>query len=458
MRILFSTIAVAASFSGFAQHNLGVATSNFAGINSLALNPANISECRELKSVNILSLSYGVDNNVGPFNAKEGFVVALDGGKTNNMFQYTNNSRISMLAPYINIAGPAVMFRLDKTNTIAITTGLRGMNQFNNFDQTLFHTFNEPGYIAEKNVLATLRDFSYTVHLWTEIGASYAGVFYNDGHNKIKAGGTLRYLSGIAYVGVTGSTMDAKFTQGTNSFSAGNAELEYSSNALNTRASQGNDISKGFVSLLGKRKFGTGFGGDLGVVYEHKPMDAKPTDGYKTKFSVAVCDIGAVTYNDDINTTEKFTGTGELTGSKILANVKNFENMKTYAVKSGFKAEITKEAKKVHMPTRLMLAGDYHLQKEYFINVTFLINLANREKYGNSYYSQFSITPRYEYKKLKLSLGLPISYSTLSNRFKTGIGAMYKSIFVGSDDLLAIVSRSQYGLNFYGGASVRMYK
>ncbi len=458
MKAFLCAAAISVTLSASAQHNLGIATSNMAGINGLQLNPANIAESKEVKSVNIVSFSYGVDNNVGPFSAKEGLIVALDNGKTNNMFQYTNNSRIAMLAPYISILGPSVMFRLDKKNTIAFTTAIRGMNQFNNFDQTLFHTFNDKTFVTDQNVLATLRNFNYTVQLWSEIGASYAGVFYNDGHNKIKAGATLRYLAGIAYVGVDGTNMDVSFKQGVSAFSATNTDIEYSSNALNTRLSQGTDISKGFISLLGKRKFGKGLGGDIGVVYEHKPMDAKPADEYRTRFSLSLCDIGSIRYSADINTTERFTGTGNLSGPGILSSVKNFEVMRNYAVKNGFKAEIKKTVTKVHLPTHLMMGGDYNLQQGYYLNVTFLVNLTNREQYGNSYFSQFSVTPRYEYKKMKLTLGMPITYSTLSNRFKAGFGAMYKGIFLGSDDLLAVVSRSQYGLNFYGGASVRMYR
>jgi hypothetical protein len=187
-------------------------------------------------------------------------------------------------------------------------------------------------------------------------------------------------------------------------------------------------------------------------------MDAKPRDGYKSKFSLSFCDIGSIKYTADINTTERFSGKGTLSGPGILGNVKNFENMRNYATKSGFTSEIKKEATKVHLPTRIMLSGDYHIQKEYYLNVNFLLNLTSREKYGNSYFNQFSITPRYELEKLKFSIGMPITYSTLSNRFKAGVGAIYRSVFLGSDDLLAVFSRSQYGLNFYGGANVRMYK
>ena len=181
----------------FAQRNFGIATGNTSALNSMYLNPALIAECKEKKAVSLLAFSLGVDNNVGPFSASKGLVVAVGDGKSNNMFTYTRNSRVSMHAPYLDITGPGVLFKVDDKHSIAFSTRLRGMNQFNNFDQTVFHVFNDPKFRVSDNILSQPRDFVYTVHMWGEFGFTYGGVFYDNGVHKIKAGGTARYLGTV---------------------------------------------------------------------------------------------------------------------------------------------------------------------------------------------------------------------------------------------------------------------
>jgi len=476
-KIVFGVVFIGSSVIAAAQHNLGIATSNWSCMNSLYLNPANIAESREKKAVNLFSFSMGVDNNVGPFNAAKGLVVAVGDGKSNNMFNYSNNSKVSMQAPFVDIQGPGVLFKIDKKHSIAFTTRIRGINQFNNFDQTLFHTFNDPKFRTTENVLATPRDFTYTVHLWSEVGFTYGGVFYDNGVHKIKVGGTVRYLGGIAYVGVTGHGMDVNFRAGNDTFSSANTDLEYSSNILNTKSSAGSNISQSFFSLLYKGKFGHGIGADLGVVYEYKPEESTlkknipqdPKDkskkskakvakevGYRARFSIALCDVGAIHYNKNKNATEYFTGGGNVTGPGILDKVKNLDDIRQYAIKRGFGAEIRQEAIAIYMPMRLMIGGDYHIQKHYYTNVTLLVNLANRERLGNSYYNQFTVTPRYETKQV--TVGLPLTYSTLSHRFKAGLGFLTSGFFIGSDDALAFLLKSEYGISFYAGLNVPIYK
>jgi hypothetical protein len=479
MKAIFnSTLMVLLSVTAFAQHNLGIATSNWSCMNSLNLNPANIAESREKKAVNLFSFSMGVDNNVGPLNAGQGLFVAVGDGKSNNMFTYTNNSKVSMHAPQVDITGPGVLLKVDDKHTIAFTTRIRGMNQFNNFDQTLFHTFNDPKFRTTENILASTTDFTYTVHLWSEIGFTYGGVFFDNGIHKIKAGGTVRYLGGIAYVGVDGNTLDANFTAGKDTFYAGNTDIRYSSNILNTKSSAGSNISSGFFSLLYKGKFGHGIGADLGVVYEYKPTEevleknvpeedrkkaarsklkkTKKEVGYRARFSLALCDVGTVHYNKNKNATEYITGGGYVTGAGILNKVKNLDDLKQYATKRGLAAEIRQEAVALYMPMHMVVGGDYHIQKHYYANVTLMVNLADRNRLGNSYYNQLTVTPRYETKKV--TVGLPLTYSTLSHRFKAGLGVLAGGFFVGSDDMLAFMLKSEYGISFYAGLNVPIYK
>lgn len=444
-------IAASLSLPASAQFNFGIATSNWCVMNSLALNPANISDSREVNAINIGSFGSGVDNNVGAFNAANGLVVAIGDGKTNNMFTYSNNSRVSMLAPYVTITGPGVMYHSQKHSSIAITTALRGMNQFNQFDQTIFHTFNDPTFRTTEAIDATPRNFNYTMHVWGEVGLTYAYTVLAKGKHKVKAGVTGRYLGGIAYVGVKGRAMDAHFTSGKDTFYASNVDLEYISNILLEGKKGAEYISDNILSGSG----GTSFGGDVGVVYEFTQANQRK-QGYRARFSVSVMDIGSITYKGPTNNNEIFSGSGYVTGKGILDNVKDFTKIQKYAQDRGFTADIRKMKATVSLPTRLMIGGDYHVDKQYYVNFTYLYNLGTRDGLGNAYFNQFTITPRYDTKVL--TIGLPVTFSTLSNTYKIGLGVRATGFYFGSDDLLSLFLHNQAGLNFYVGINVPIYK
>ena len=442
------------SVTARAQFNLGIATGNWSGISALALNPANIAGAREKYSVSIFAVNAGVDNNVGTFNIKNGFVLAVGDGKSNNMFSYSNNSKVSAVAPYITVTGPGVMYRIDKKNTIAFTTALKGMNQFNNFDQSIFHSFNDSKFRSSETIDATSQKFNYTVHLWSEVGLSYATTLLDKGSNRLKMGVTLRYLGGIAYVGVKGRNMNAHFDAAKDTFSAKNTDLEYASNVLTTTGS-GSNVNGNIAGLLFNGNAGNGFGGDIGAVYEYTPL-AERKNGYLVRFSAAVMDLGSIYYRGSNNRVETFTGNGNVTGQGIIDNVKNFNDLQRYATQRGFTADIQKTSTTIYMPTRLMLGGDYRAYKSVYVNVTYLFNLANRQNYGNSFYNQFTVTPRYETRLF--TAGLPLTYSTLSNSFKVGLGLQASALFLGFDDMLGLFSHSQAGVNFYAGVNLRLYK
>src|SRR5581483_11775505 len=96
-----------------AQFNLGIATSNWSGTNSLYLNPANIADCREKFTIDLFSLNMGVDNNLGSLSNKGGLIGAITNGNTSNMFAYSNNNQFSLLAPYARVNGPGFMISIN---------------------------------------------------------------------------------------------------------------------------------------------------------------------------------------------------------------------------------------------------------------------------------------------------------------------------------------------------------
>ncbi len=473
MRKIYSRIlltlgfSISCSLAAHAQFNLGVATGNWSGAGSLLLNPASIADSRERFTIQLVSVNMGVDNDLGSLNSKGGLIGAITNGNSGNLFSYSNSNKFSLLAPYAQINGPGFIISINHKHSIAFTTDVRGMDQFNNFDRTLYETITNTSSAANSNLSFSSQKFNYTAQLWSEAGLSYGGVVLDKGHNEIKVGATVRYLGGIAYLALKGKNLQAQYTNGSDSFFATNSDLEYASNILSTNSAVTSGLSNNSVlSEFFGGKDGNGIGGDIGVIYDYIKDPTRETydmDGktglvdysknrYTLRFSASVLDIGSILYKSTNNSNAEVTGNGYLTGTGLSNNLSNFNDFRNYALAQGFTADTTHKNTRVYMPTRLVLGADYAIYNKWYVNATFIANLANRQNFGNSYYNQITVTPRYD--RRLFSVGLPLTYSMLSKSFKAGIGVRVAGFFIGSDDMLALFANHQYGFNFYMGGFV----
>lgn len=473
-RLFYSVITILSlSSAAYGQYSLGIAASNWSGIYGLYMNPANIADSRARFSIDIASLNGGLDNNLGYINTQGGLIGTINKGNTDNIFTYNNNSKFSLLAPYAQVHLPSLMVSINHIHSVALTLGIRGMNQFNNFDQSLYRTITDPKYAPNSNIDLTSNRFNYTAHVWSEIGASYAAVILDQEEHELRAGVTLRYLGGIGYLGLKGHNLDAHYKSGGNdSLFVTNSDIEFASNILSTRDAILNGVSNhSILSEFFGAKDGSGFGADIGLVYDYMPNYERDkyesrngrvvtTDysknRYKLRISASIMDIGAITYKAANNSNANVTGNGVIAGKDFSDNVKNFDDFRHYAVSHGFTADTGHRDTKVYMPTTLRLGADYKIYRRFYVNATFIGNLANRENFGTSYYSQITVTPRYDRKML--SVGLPITYGFLSQAMKVGIGVRLGGFFVGSDDMLALIASHQSGVNFYIGGMVSVNK
>ncbi len=472
MKKLLLTTCFLAGFglASQAQKYLGVATSNWGGISGIYLNPANVADNKERLVIDIINANVGIDNSLGKINSIGSVKTFIndDNADVNSVFTFSNKKEFSLLAPYFEMRGPGVMMSINHRHSFAITTRLRGTNQFNHFDQTLYRTILDTGYVSHGNIDLVSRDFNWTAHLWGELGFTYGAVVLEKGHHLLKAGITARYLAGVGYLGLKGN-LDAHYVQGADSFYANNLNVQYASNILNAEGALGVSSANFFSKFFGKKQ-GSGIGGDIGVVYDYisdtlngrYDMDGKTgvsdqsINRYKLRVSASVTDLGYINYNANNNYGLSVSGSGNLTGKGLSDNVKNFDDFRNYAKSKGFKADTGFVTSKLYMPTTLLLSADYHAWKWLYVNALFISNVVNRQNFGNSYYNQLSITPRFD--KRNYSVALPVTYSALAGNMKVGLGVRAKGFFIGSDDMLVFFTKHQYGLNIYAGASVAFHK
>ncbi|MES2702595.1 MAG: DUF5723 family protein [Bacteroidota bacterium] len=450
--LLASAVALCLAPAAQGQRFLGVATSNWSGTNSVYLNPANIADSRTRVAVDLFSFNLLVDNSLGKLN----FSNAINGSATGSgIFNYSNNQKFNMLFPALEARLPGVLVSFNDKHSVALTTRIRGFNQFNNFDKTFYQLITNPPQSDGTPYNVVANNFNWTLHAWTEFKLSYARVVYNEGEHFVKAGLSLNRLSGIGFISFRGN-IDAQYYPDNDSLQSTATDIRVQTNILDSAMQLKDGVGDAFSQFFGS-KGGNGFGLDWGVVYEFRPDDENSDDQaenkYKLRASISMTDIGSIKYS---SRGARVLGNGSMSTGDLSDNFGNYNTFAEYANSRGyFLTDTTPTTTRVRMPMAMVIGADYHAISHLYINGTFFMNLTNRGLPGNSYYNQVSITPRWDTKWF--SAGLPITINTMSS-LKVGLGLRAAGFIVGSDDMLALLGGSHYGANFYVGGFVPINK
>jgi hypothetical protein len=176
---------------------------------------------------------------------------------------------------------------------------------------------------------------------------------------------------------------------------------------------------------------------------------------YLLRFSAAVTDIGSIKYANN-SKQAKFSGSANgLVGEEIGDKIYNFDSLAAYLQSKNLNLQKNTDATKVGLPTMLVIGVDYHAVGGLYINATYMGNIADRLRYGNTNYSQITLTPRFDTRVF--SFGLPVTYSMLTQNIKMGAGIRVAGFFFGSDDMLSFFGDGN-GMNMYFGAYVPFNK
>ncbi|MCW3122513.1 MAG: flagellar motor protein MotB [Flavipsychrobacter sp.] len=450
---LASLLLAGVALTSNAQQMLGISTSNWCGTKNIDLNPGYIADSRTRFQLDLFGLNFGVDNSLGSLDFSKAIQSA--GGNAGSVFTLSKSKEFSIQFPVADINLPGLMVSIDDKNSFAITTRVRIDNQFNNFSRELLSSALFPGQV-NSDVAITSKNFNWTAHMWSELKLTYAREVYNEGEHYIKAGLSIARLGGIGFLSLKGSNLDGHYYKSQDSLRTTNTDLQFATSLVDN----GSELANGVGSIAGQffgKKGGHGLGADIGAVYEYRPeetnSDDKSSNKYKVRGAIAITDLGAIKY-DALEA--KVHANGYLKASEVSDAFGNSQSFNNYFTSHGYTLDTGKRSTKVHMPTAMNIAVDYFVASHFYVNATWIKNIANRQNYGNSVYSQLSVTPRWDTRYF--CVGLPITYSSLSHSMKAGIGFRLSALYFGSDDLLAFVSSKAYGVNFYMGGSIPIQK
>jgi hypothetical protein len=452
-KITLITLMAVAAINANAQRMMGVATSNWAANTNISMNPANIADSRTRFCLDLFGFGFGIDNNLASINLSSATSSTNGVANAGDLLKFSNNKQFNIVMPQAEVRLPGLMYQIDHKNSVAVTTRLRVFNQFNNFDQTLFRTVMDPSFAGSTDYPFSSTKFNWTANIWTEINFSYARVVYEKDEHFLKVGGTIGRMGGVGFISIKGNNLDAVYYGAHDSIHANHTDVQFASSVVDSAGQLAGGFSNVASQFTGQ-KDGGGWRADIGVVYEYRPDEYDINDHgsnkYKVRGSLSFTDLGSITYKNIEEV--KITGNGSMSSGDLAHNFNNSNDLIAYTRSRGFTLDTGKRNVKVSIPSTMILGVDYYIKGHFYANATWIKSIVNRQNYGNSYYGQLTVTPRWDTKIF--SFGLPITYSSLTKGMKAGFGVRVAGFYFGSDDMLLFVSNKQYGVNFYLGGFV----
>ena len=420
-------LTVVCRVTAFSQSFVGYGYDNYAGVNSMILNPSSIADSRYKVNVNIFSISALAGNNAYEMDRSRLFSLKFSNMNEGKGFYKSTNTANKYFYTNVDILGPSATISLTPKDAVGITTRLRVIGNEYNLGDPLFRLTGEanPNFYNMNVENASLQ---VKANAFAEAGLTYARVLWRDEKSEFKLGITGKYVIGLGYTSMASGPLQIEIDPTNQILNLqGDVTAQYSANLDNA----GNGAS---ISNIINKNAGHGFGFDLGFTYEVKGADPSIE---KFRLGLAVTDIGSINYTNSANSRQyTLTATGDNTQDFAKLSSESFNDYFNRLQSTGMiTSKGTAALTKVSLPTALHLNLDYEIYKRLYINGDVLLNM---ESVSNpmtpNYVTTLTVTPRLE--KKWVSVYSPVSYSA-NGQLNWGAGVRVGPFFVGSGSVLS---------------------
>lgn len=443
-RILLIILVFTSFLSSKAQSYLGFLTDNYAGVHGIISNPANIVDSRFNTDINLASFSIGATNDAFGVNV---FDVIKDSNynfdKSAKKY-YSSNNNFQLNA---DVLGPSFMFNINKRNSIALSTRGRLVTNISNVDGAFFNRVSEE--LNNTSYISPTQNFNIVQNSWAEFGLTYATVIVNTDKNFFKGGLTVKYLSGLS--NIYGNANNLSF--------AYNVALVPS--PTNNKIITTGEITAGGVDAAGKFNkdlefnAGTGFGADLGFIYEYRPnidevRDLKDKNKYLIKLGVSVTDFGSINYKNNKQSIYNVNATITQADYDSTSSPEELLRSK-YILKENLSSA------KYNLPTSAHFNFDWNIYNKFYLNANADFNINSKTALNtNTIGNNYAITPRFESKWL--SLYVPLNLMEYSG-FQAGAGLRLGPLTIGSGSIITnLISDNSKAIDVYLGLKIPIYQ
>lgn len=439
-----------------AQSYQGFLTDNYSGVHGLISNPANITDSRFKTDVNLAGVStffgndyYGVslsDITSGDFDFD------IDGATTP-----TADNKIFGNA---DILGPAFMFNIKPNHSLALFTRARVNYNITEIDGRTFESVAD-GFDENESFFVEEGDFYMTAQGWSEIGLTYAAILMDRNEHFVKGGISLKYLQGLGNVYSSGSNVTIDYDPNGSTLPNGETVPSITS-AGEVSYGKSDNIEEDFE--LEQVSGASGFGTDLGFVYEWRPDFASYTttdeDGnttvpkgqnkYKLKLGLSITDLGSVKYDDAEESSY------DITNSVTEADFESEDGLED-KLNNLYRLTATNSSTKAVLPTALHLNADYNLAKRFYLNLNTDISMSSSSKANvGRIANTLALTPRFESKWF--SFYMPLG-TVQGSGFQWGAGLRAGPLYIGSGSILTtLMSDNVQAADIYAGLKIPIYQ
>ncbi|KQS33417.1 DUF5723 family protein [Dyadobacter sp. Leaf189] len=486
--ILASFIFLGIALNGSAQHLPGVAMGNYAGTNALYHNPAFVADSRYAIHVNLVGTQFYTGNNHVKYDAPFSFLSLM----TNSVPDQYRNERGVLMFPrsylkeklngnykYLNAGGdtrlPSVMFNLLKGKMgVGISTRARYILNTTQLTEPLARLISKTAQMKELQG-STFENQSGQLHFNAlgEIALTLGGIVVDNETEFLKVGFTVKRLIGLynAHAIIDNSTYnilpDEAYENRRQYINVQQINVKYAI----TRDEGFQNIKPSPAWLLGGAPPGSGWGFDIGAVYEYRPdinkysyteRGERKRDASKNKYlyrvAVSLTDIGRVHFKNpayllqqETHTRDKefrFNSFQKLQGSEGLFNAINSSLDGGPTMAPNFKSVL---------PMAFQASVDYHVQSKIYVSGLWVQNLISQGAFGMKAESFLAVTPRIEHKWYELSV--PVS---LMNRYRSpaiGLAGRAGPLWIGTDHLTGLLNiGNPKAFNLYFGISAGLFR
>jgi Family of unknown function (DUF5723) len=465
---------------GQCQHWLGYSSSNFAGTNSLFLNPAAVVDSRFKLYVNLAGNDFFTVNNYITYNAPYSILGLLTNTVSNkyrsergliiwkdSYYAETLNGKPKHLHAGGDVRGPSLMYSFkNRKYAIGLTTrGRYQLDMTNVSEETARVIRYGTDPIELQNVPFKNQSAMLTNNGFLEMGLTFGAVLKDDDEDFWKVGISVKRLVGLTNTHASLFDTDYTIVPVPNVPDREIIEAERLNGYYGYTTDEGLNFKPTPSWLFGSAPAGSGWGFDLGVVYEYRPdihgfmMNmGKPgrrasdpnQNKYKYRISAAITDIGVIQYKNSDLVRQIDVNRENITFSYASFDAQNTISKATKALNYtlSVRAYENQKAFTIGLPTAFNVSFDYLLKKNWYVNTRVVQRLGSYDNINVKAQSVLAVTPRYERKWFEVAV--PVSIFDNYSNFAVGLGARLGPLVVGSDNLGGLLSIGKpRGLDFY---------
>lgn len=289
---------------------------------------------------------------------------------------------------------------------------------------------------------------------YREVAAGLSMVVYDKREARVKMGVTVKQITArFAYV-FNVAQFEANVTTNEVSILSRYRIINTDINSL---------AQKPEAFVLGTVSAGTGMGLDAGIVYEHRPyrlrnrytvLNPKGRNKnfrqrdlikYDYRIGVALLDWGKVELSSK-NTQDRVLEAQSTLDLRRAPTPEEYER----ELKKNERVLSEQENTVLNLPAVLMLTGDYRINRQWFINISYAQNLRSTKKAEN-FYAPTAINALLRKEMEHITYGIPLRVVPRTSTVTIGSFIQAGPFFAGTDNIFTFFNRRMYNPSVYAG-------